>query len=181
MQIDKWENIRSELSKVKIGLDFLNNVTEIMKVYNFNLDSLSKGQLYSKIWLIKKLTEVNKNLGSVFILGGWYGILAKLIIDSGLQISEVKSFDIDVECKPIALNIVLSPKFDAITKDINELNFDCDTIINTSCEHMDSSWFFKIPQGILVVLQTTNFEIPDHTSIVLDLVDYKRFMIIGSK
>ena len=198
--MDKWVDIRTELSKVKIGLDFLNNISETMKIYNFNLDCLSKGQLLSKIWLVQQLTKLNKNLGSVFILGGWYGILAKLIIDSELQISEIKSFDVDPKCEPIALNIVLSPKFDSITKDINDLNFDCDTVINTSCEHMDSSWFFKIPKGTLVVLQTTNLDVPDHISIVgnldsmkeifpltktfydgeLDLVDYKRFMIIGS-
>lgn len=201
MKIDKWVNIRTELSKVKIGLDFLNNIAETMKIYDFDLDSLSKGQLYSKIWLVQELTKLNKNLGSIFILGGWYGILAKLIMDSDLQFSEVKSFDIDPKCEPIALNIVLSPKFDAITKDINDINFDCGTVINTACEHMDSSWFFKIPEGTLVALQTTNLDIPDHLSIVgnldsmkeifpltetfhdgeLDLVDYKRFMIIGIK
>ncbi len=56
---DIWEGIRKELSKHKTSYEFLNNISELMKQYpEFNLDCLSKGQLYSKLWIIKELKNI---------------------------------------------------------------------------------------------------------------------------
>ena len=79
-----------------------------------------------------------------------------------------------------------------------------DTIINTSCEHIENfaKWYDLIPDGKLVVLQSNNYyEIEEHVNCVrsieefavkapmdnilysgeLDLPKYKRFMLIGFK
>jgi hypothetical protein len=79
-----------------------------------------------------------------------------------------------------------------------------DTIINTSCEHIDNftDWYNKIPRSKLVILQGNNyFEIKEHVNCSKDLLDfsskspmttvlyegelqlpkYKRFMKIGFK
>jgi hypothetical protein len=79
-----------------------------------------------------------------------------------------------------------------------------DTIINTSCEHIENfeSWYSKIPDGKIVVLQTNNYsELKEHincsTSLIefakqtpmarvfyegeLCLKDYTRYMRIGIK
>lgn len=77
-----------------------------------------------------------------------------------------------------------------------------DIVINTSCEHMDNRWFYKLPAGTLVALQTNNyFENPQHSNCAesLDAVRhrypmekvfyegalptalYDRFMLIGLK
>lgn len=79
-------------------------------------------------------------------------------------------------------------------------NFDM--VINTSCEHMDNSWFENLPDGTFVVLQTNDyFENEQHSNCCEDLeaakskypmssfyyegeLDtqlYNRFMLIGVK
>jgi hypothetical protein len=82
--------------------------------------------------------------------------------------------------------------------DIGKVNL----LINTSCEHMDNTWFENIPNGTLVVLQTNDyFSNPQHVNCCKDLqaamekypmntflyageLDtylYNRFMLIGIK
>ena len=79
-----------------------------------------------------------------------------------------------------------------------------DTIINTSCEHMENfaEWYANIPISTLVVLQSNNYyEVEEHVNCVkdikefgnmapmtgplyageLELPKYKRFMLIGYK
>jgi hypothetical protein len=79
-----------------------------------------------------------------------------------------------------------------------------DLIINSSCEHIANfdSWISRIPNGMPLVLQSNDFwTAPDHVNCVpsleefkkqcqlkkilfegsLDLQDYTRFMLIGSK
>jgi hypothetical protein len=75
-------------------------------------------------------------------------------------------------------------------------------VINTSCEHMNNEWFYKLPEGTVVVLHTNDyFDNPQHENCAMDLqqtVDrykmskvlyageldtemYNRFMVIGVK
>jgi hypothetical protein len=75
-------------------------------------------------------------------------------------------------------------------------------IVNTSCEHMDNTWFENIPSGKVVVLQTNDyFDNPQHSNCCKDLSEakskypmqsimyegeldthlYNRFMLIGVK
>jgi hypothetical protein len=77
-----------------------------------------------------------------------------------------------------------------------------DIVINTSCEHMDNSWFYKIPDGTIVALQTNDyFDNPQHVNCVHNLSQtlgrypmskvaysgslltemYNRYMVIGIK
>lgn len=188
-------------------------------------DAFSLGQLKSKLWLIENLPE---NLGTVFICAGWYGTLAALMFERARsKFDKIRSFDIDETCAPVAdtMNrswVMDGWQFKASTLDILEMDFPTtyttyrangtsleltempDTIINTSCEHISDfeTWYSKIPNGKLVVLQSNNFyEIEDHvncsndikefsnktpTSVILfegelELPNYKRFMKIGIK
>ncbi len=191
-------------------------------------DCFSRGQLQSKIWLVDELKKLNLELGTVFLCAGWYATLATMLFENNINLKKVRSFDIDATCASVAERFnkpweMDEWKFKASTADINSLNYkktaytvkkpdgsDCeltdipDTIINTSCEHIDnfSDWYDKIPEGKLVILQTNNyFEITDHVncsqSLIdfekqtpmgrclfqgeLDLAKYKRFMRIGYK
>jgi hypothetical protein len=83
-----------------------------------------------------------------------------------------------------------------------EIDENINLVINTSCEHMDNTWFENIPAGTLVVLQTNDyFSNPQHSNCCEDLeaakkkypmdnivyageLDthlYNRFMLIGIK
>jgi len=197
---------------------------------SFNADCFSRGQLESKLWLLTELGKLNVELGTVFLCAGWYATLATMLFESDIKIDKVRSFDIDESCVDIAETFnkpwfVDEWRFKSITQDIMDINYNehvwqywsnannrmsypitdsPDTIINTSCEHIENfqEWYDLIPDGKLVVLQSNNYyEIEEHVNCVrsieefavkapmdnilysgeLDLPKYKRFMLIGFK
>ena len=150
------------------------------------LDAFSQGQIDSKIWLIDALIKLDRNLGRVWIMCGWIGLLAYLIFkkQARLKLESICSFDIDPVCADLAdrLNnreVKQNWKFKASTIDVMDLTYDdcfwhtkksdgstervcetADTIINTSCEHLVDfeRWFFNIPDGKLIILQCSDHE-----------------------
>ena len=173
--------------------DFFVNETEIWD------DCFSRGQIKSKLWIVKELTKLNLDLGTVFLCAGWYATLATMLFESKIKIDKIRSFDIDPNCQSIAETfnkpwVKDSWKFKSSTKDIMDINYvhdvyevikfdgtQCplddtpDTIINTSCEHINNfeEWYAKIPDGKLVILQTNNyFEIEEHVNCVDGLTDF---------
>jgi hypothetical protein len=174
---------------------------------SFNADCFSRGQLESKLWLVKELSELKVNLGTVFLCAGWYATLATMLFESNIKVNKVRSFDIDPSCRSIAETfnnpwVKDNWQFKSSTKDIMDINYEfenyeviradgttCpladtpDTIINTSCEHIENfeEWYSKIPDGKLVVLQSNNyFEIEEHVNCVVDLDDFDRMAPLTS-
>ena len=152
---------------------------------NWN-DALSWGQLQSKLWLIEELVKLDRDLGTVMVLGGWYGTLAALIFQDGrLRFDKIRSIDLDPACAAIADTLNRDPyvkdgwRFKASTDDMLKLEYDANcsytthradgspvalleeptTLINTSCDHIApfEDWWSLIPAGKLVVLQNNNF------------------------
>jgi hypothetical protein len=176
------------------------------------MDAFWRGQIKSKEWLIEELQKQKKhykNWPSIDIHGGWVGTLASMLFQSNMYISSIRSIDIDPECEKIALTMnqmeMEAGKFRAITADMCTVRSDADVIINTSCEHITQDlynlWLSGMPYNSLIVLQSNNYEIPEHVRIAtsleefkeqsglqnilyageLDLPLYKRFMIIGKQ
>lgn len=170
------------------------------------LDSFWQGQMQSKEWLIKNLRKNINSPVSIDILGGWNGVLASMLFQSNILIKHINSIDIDPDCYPIASMMnkgeEIVGKFNAITADMCEYQSTADVIINTSCEHITqdqySQWLTKIPKTSLIVLQSNNYNIPEHIRISnsldefetqcninaiwkgeLKLQLYTRYMIIG--
>lgn len=193
---------------------------------NFDEDCLSRGQIKSKKWLVSELKKISVDLGTVFLCAGWYGTLATMIFEAGLSVEKIRSFDIDESTESIAevFNrpwVIRGWKFKSVVQDIHDINFNehsyvvsknngeievlwdqPDTIINTSCEHIQkfNDWYAKIPKGKLVIMQCNDYkEIEEHVNThdtlesfaeqtpletelysgELDLGKYKRFMRIG--
>jgi len=163
-------------------------------------DCFSQGQVQSKSWLVKELSKLDLNLGTVFLCAGWYGTLATLIFENHrIQVDKIRSFDIDESCWKIA-EVFNKPwvmkdwKFKSSTKDIMDLTYDVDTyptikkngdiqeltespdtIINTSCEHIADfdTWYNKIPSGKIVILQSNNYiGLPEHVNCSKTLKDF---------
>jgi len=156
------------------------------------IDLFSKGQIESKRWLVNTVINLNLDLGSVFLCAGWYGTLATFIFESGIPLTQIRSFDIDPICAGRADSfnrcwVIDGWKFKASTLNIHDMTYPltyttirangteaglCETpnsVINTSCEHIDnfSKWYKKIPNGTLLILQSNNFfEISDHINCV---------------
>ena len=190
------------------------------------IDAFSQGQLDSKTWLIDKVRDLGLDLGRTWTLCGWYGTLAYLMFlrRNELHFDCVRSFDVDQNCAWLAdtlnrTNVIDGWKFKATTMDVNDIYYDdfkfvtrkydgtlqeviesADTVINTSCDHMDRNrWVERIPHGKLVILQNNNFVRDDHVNTVstikefkmkypmkeylyegeLNCMAYRRFMLIG--
>ena len=145
------------------------------------MDAFWSGQLKSKEWLITNLCEnVNKNV-SIDIYGGWVGVLASMVFQSEIHVKNIRSIDIDSTCEPIATMMnkqeEMAGRFRAVTADMCEIRSDADVVINTSCEHITQDqfdlWKSGMPHNSLLVLQSNNYDIPEHVRIAKDLEEFK--------
>ena len=170
------------------------------------MDAFWSGQLKSKEWLITNLRKNVNKFVSIDIHGGWVGVLASMLFQSDIYITNIRSVDIDPTCEPIATMMnkkeEMAGKFRAVTADMCAIRSDADVVINTSCEHITQEqydlWLSGMPYNTLFVLQSNNYDIPEHVRIANDLDEfktqskinvlwagelelplYKRFMIIG--
>jgi hypothetical protein len=173
------------------------------------MDAFWQGQLKSKEWLITNLRKNVNKVVSIDIHGGWVGVLASMLFQSDIYITNIRSIDIDPSCESIA-NMMnkqeeMAGRFRAVTADMCAIRSDADVIINTSCEHITQDqydlWLSGMPHNSLIVLQSNNYNIPEHIRIAQDLEEfklqsglknilyagelelplYKRFMIIGKQ
>jgi len=170
------------------------------------MDAFWSGQLKSKEWLITNLRKNVNKFVSIDIHGGWVGVLASMLFQSDIYVKNIRSIDIDPTCEPIATMMnkkeEIAGKFRAVTADMCAIRSDADVVINTSCEHITQDqydlWLSGMPYNTLLVLQSNNYNIPEHVRIANDLNEfktqsnidvvwagelelplYKRFMIIG--
>ena len=172
------------------------------------LESFWKGQIRSKIWLIENLRPFIKRSVRVDIHGGWMGVLASLLFQSGIPISKITSLDLDSDCEESARTInkleEMEGRFAAITANMIEVNTEAEVVINTSCEHISQTdyetWLSNMPNDAILVLQSNNYVIPEHIRNASSLDEfieqshiqvlwaevnhlplYDRYMIIGKK
>jgi hypothetical protein len=151
-----------------------------MIMERLEMDAFSDAQIASKLWLCEELEAIApahfKTAATLWVLGGWYGMLPFLLLVRGkLKIERVRSFDIDPEATRAAnlLNNhweIQQWMFRAFTVDVNQLSYgendygpEPDIVVNTSCEHFDSlAWWERVPAGKLVVLQSTDMPHEEH-------------------
>lgn len=124
---------------------FIKNLKNTIRDYpdvDFS-NALSIDQIKSKNWLIDQLYwETCEGYlpgdGMVWILGGWYGTLAAMMLESrnyymcdgtNFHNLKIRSFDYDPECAEIADSMNRIPwvmddwQFKATTKDMNQMNY----------------------------------------------------------
>jgi len=146
------------------------------------MDAFWSGQLKSKEWLITNLRNHVKKFVTVDIHGGWVGTLASLLFQSDVPVINIRSIDIDPTCEPIAIMMnkqeEIVGKFRAVTADMCGIRSDADVIINTSCEHITQEqydlWLSGMPYNSLLVLQSNNYNIPEHVRIANSLEEFKK-------
>lgn len=146
------------------------------------MDAFWRGQILSKEWLIDSLRPFVPTSVSIDIHGGWVGVLASMIFQSGLSVKNIRSVDIDPICESIASTMnqieLEQGRFKAVTADMCAIRSDADVIINTSCEHITQDqydlWLSGHPHNTLLVLQSNNYHIPEHVRTAETLDDFKR-------
>jgi hypothetical protein len=57
-------------------------------------DAFSRGQVQSKIWLVRELAKINEHFPVIYHLGGWYGQLTWFLKDH-LSFDKYRNFDAD--------------------------------------------------------------------------------------
>jgi len=180
------------------------------------MDAFWSGQLRSKEWLIDALEAtvhptvdcVMPKPFSIDIHGGWVGVLSSMLFQSRIPVQQIRSIDIDPACESVATMMnkgeEIQGRFRAVTSDMCSIRSDADIIINTSCEHITQDeydlWLSGHPQNSLLVLQSNNYDIPEHVRTAKNLEEFKeqcnidviwagelelplytRWMIIGKK
>jgi hypothetical protein len=140
------------------------------------LESFWKGQLRSKEWLIQNLhpyTPTDRTKLNIVIHGGWNGVLASMLFNSGLDIARIENIDIDSETAGPASDICkrqeMEGRFLQVIQDMEHYIYSKtpDIVINTSTEHIDQDkynrWLKNIPNESLIVLQSNNYyDLPEH-------------------
>jgi hypothetical protein len=145
------------------------------------MDAFWSGQLKSKEWLISNLRKNVKKVVTIDIHGGWVGVLASMLFQSDIYVTKIRSVDIDPACEPIAIMMnkkeEMAGMFRAVTSDMCEIRSDADVVINTSCEHITQDqyelWLGGMPCNSLLVLQSNNYDIPEHVRTAQSLEEFK--------
>ena len=163
-----------ELDHVLFWMDAIRNSDNPKRT----LESFWKGQIKSKQWLAKKLGNyIGMKPVTIDIYGGWTGVLASILFHQPYPIKSIRSIDIDPNCENIANTMNTSEfqagRFKAITGDMCNIRSDADIVINTSCEHITQEqyeeWLTCLPYNSIIVLQSNNYNIPEHVRIASDL------------
>lgn len=165
----------------------------------------------SKVWLMQELARVAPRVGTVYVLGSWYGNLSLYMYLMPL-LRHGRIINVETDRKMLAqsqkmLDHIGADDVEHMFKDANELDYrqlgDGGVVINCSLTDMKGTdWFQNIPPGTLVVLQARDhdpgYQFHSTQDIVdkfpldkvyyrgeLDLKDpetaYTRFMVIGQK
>jgi len=173
------------------------------------VDFITRDSMIGKSWMIEELSKTTLEPSDVVILGGNICTHSSMLINNYETIESILSVDIDHKTTEYArlLNYIAESDelFSAQTNDVSDIIWDesslPDLLINTSCAHMDDTWFDNIPDtdDTLIVIQTNDFS--DNMNCVKDLSTamtkyqmkevlfsgeqstqlYNRFMIIGIK
>jgi hypothetical protein len=135
-------------------------------------DSLSRGQLMSKLSATAMLKQHITNQSSAFFIGHWHGLLPMFFYESGIIKSgtgiELDKFWVDFSNEMNSYWNWKSTQGDA------SLHVDdADIIVNTSAEHMDDTWLTLIKPGKVICTQSTDYNHPTHVNSVNTLADFK--------
>lgn len=147
--------------------------------------ALGHRQIRSKTWLRDELYKaLGGDFGTVWIVGGWYGVLAAILFDDPrFTIGKIVSIDVDPDCAPVARTLnngaACAGRFEARTVDMHAVSYNGserpNLVINTSCEHIPDlrRWLDLIPAGVPLLLQSNDFyNEPEHINCVASLADF---------
>jgi len=173
--------------------------------------SFTRDLIVSKVWLLTELAKIAPAVGTVYILGCWYGNMSLymnlLPMIKYTNIINVETNQDMLDQSESMHDHIGATNVEHMYKDANDLDYrqlgNAGVVINTSLTDMDGTdWFRHIPDGTLVAMQARDrdpgnqFESPEDilAKFPLDQVlyagtkqlqdpetRYRRFMVIGRK
>ena len=173
--------------------------------------SFTHDLIASKVWLLTELARIAPQVGTVYVLGSWYGNLGVLLaLDPVIKYKKLINVEADKKFLQASKRIhnhlgMGNTEYmlaDANTLDYRQLGPD-GVVINTSLTDMPGqAWFDRIPAGTLVVMQSRDHDPGNAAQSTQDIVDryplseiiydgqieledpetvYTRYMVIGVK
>lgn len=134
-------------------------------------DAFSRGQVLSKIWLVKELKKVQTEFDIVFFLAGWFGQLRNYFDISGISYNKIRVLDIDPSACKVSdqifnIDLIKDYRVKSAEVDLNDMSWlyrtGCEynltnyntgalvkektnpsLVINTSAEHFHERWYHK--------------------------------------
>jgi len=151
-----------------IAQEILTHQSKLQESSGYTLaGSFTRDLIASKVWLLTELARIAPQVGTIYVLGSWYGNLGVLLaLDPVVRYKKL----INVETNPKFLqaseriqNHMGLSNTEYMLKDANDLNYqqlgDDGVVINTSLTDMSGqAWFDHIPSGTLVVMQSRDHD-----------------------
>jgi hypothetical protein len=120
--------------------------------------SMSPDQIFSRLWMSKRLENTGKDIDNAVVLGSWYGVLP-YILKRNNKIKNITAVDNIPGC--IKVSKKLNPEVAHIVNDCNKVplhNYQC--VINPSINNItDDRWYNNIKPGTLCLFQTENVSV----------------------
>ena len=173
--------------------------------------SFTRDLVFSKLWLMRELAQIQPHVSTMYVLGSWYGNLALFLNRyPRVKVDHIINVETDQERLRTSARILDQTgahNVEHMLKDANSLDYRKlgrdGAVVNTSLiDIKGTDWFENVPEGTLVVMQARD-QVDDEQfagpadieqkfplsqvlySGSLDLEDpeteYTRFMIIGIK
>jgi len=173
--------------------------------------SFTRDLIASKVWLLKKLEQIQQHYTTMYILGSWYGNLAVyMTLQPTIKVDTIINVEINPEMLDTSQSIldrIGATNVKYMLTDANELDYrqlgDTGVVVNTSLTEMhQKEWFEHIPAGTLVAMQARDqdpgveyhsagdiqrryplSQVLYHSSMQLEdpETEYTRYMTIGVK
>ena len=173
--------------------------------------SFTHDLIKSKVWLLSELARIAPQVGTIYVLGSWYGNLGVLLaLDPAIQYKKLINVETDkkfLQASERIHNHLGMGNTEYMLKDANDLNYRQlgrdGVVINTSLTDMQGqAWFDQIPAGTLVVMQSRDHDPGNAAHSTQDIIDrfplseiiydgeldlqdpetqYTRYMVIGIK
>jgi hypothetical protein len=173
--------------------------------------SFTHDLIKSKVWLLSELAHITPQVGTIYVLGSWYGNLGVLLaLDPVIRYKRLINVEKNKKFLQASERIqdhVGMANTEYMFTDANDLDYrqlgTDGIVINTSLTGMQGqTWFNNIPTGTLVVLQSRDNDPGDAVHSKQDIIDryplseiiydgelqlqdpeteYTRYMVIGIK
>jgi hypothetical protein len=193
-----------------IAQEILTHQSDLTESSGYSLaGSFTHDLIASKVWLLQELARIAPQVGTIYVLGSWYGNLGVLLaLDPVIQYKKLINVETDRQflqaSKRIQAHMGMN-NTEYMLKDANDLDYRQlgrdGVVVNTSLTDMQGqSWFNRIPEGTLVVLQSRDHDPGNAAHSTQDITDrfplseviydgelklhdpeteYTRYMVIG--
>lgn len=173
--------------------------------------SFTHDLIKSKVWLLTELARIAPKVGTIYVLGSWYGNLGVLLaLDPMIKYKRLINVETDqkfLQASERIHNQLGMGNTEYMLKDANKLDYrqlgSDGVVVNTSLTDMQGQdWFNHIPKGTLVVMQSRDHDPGNAAHSTQDIIDryplseiiydgelklqdpetpYTRYMVIGIK